>query len=313
MIRNKSHNKIDQTVIIILLLLVLLVQPGLTQILSTDARMMSLGEAFHSLSDDVDSVSYNPAGLTHLKNIMFSCSYLPVWDSLTTVYFFGFAYPQETIPFGIGFFNASTDGILIRADSPEVLRKTRYQDISLFLAGGYAIVPGMSLGLRLNMNYLKIVNYDHFRLGTDLAFLWRMENPYGFTKSKILRALKPFSLGVTLNNLFSTPLKLKQTSETDPLNIFSSLSYRFKRIGRFIEPELGLGFDLVPEYSESSINAGLELILWKVLFLRSAYKFREGSFTLGTGFRAWDIKLDLALSNLEIDQNFYSFSIKVNF
>lgn len=286
---------------------------GAEQIIALDARMMSLADSFNSLSDNIESVYYNPAGLTHIQNIIFSCSYMPIWDNQTSIYFFSMAFPNKHIPFGIGFLNISTDGILVRSNSPEVDHKTSYQNITGLLSGAYYIQPYISIGLRLKFDYKKILYYNDWSIGQDISFLWRKKNPYAHTNDKILKILQPVSFGVTFYNVLSLPLKLKESRERYPIIISSSISYRFKKIFNFINTELGLGWGMVPQYKEHSLNIGLELIIWKIFYMRNGYKISDQAFSIGTGIKAWDMMVDFGLSTLEINKNFYTLNLKIKF
>ncbi|MBU1075678.1 MAG: hypothetical protein KKH98_00195 [Spirochaetes bacterium] len=286
--------------------------PGSEQLLSTDSKMMSLSASFDSVSDSIESVYYNPAGLVHVDDIMFSWS-RPIWSIFFNIDYFSLVIDNRYIPFGIGLLNSRTEGIAIRNDTPEISRLSSVQDITIFLSGGYEFVKGLSTGLRLKFNYKDILGHTDTGLGADIAFLWRRENPSAFTKSGILKILQPFSFGIVFYNILPPDIKLNDSADKYPIIIRTSISYRFGKIFNFIEPETSLGFDTAPEYEFVNFNVGLELVLLEALYLRSGYKITEKDFTIGTGLKVWDIIIDFGMSSIPVKSNYYNLTFKVQF
>lgn len=286
---------------------------GTERLLSLDARMGSLGTAFDALSDNVDSIYYNPAGLALMESIMLNCSYVPGWDANTSIYYFGLGFPNRALPFGVGYCNVDSGGIPVRESSPEILQVAGYQNISTFLSGSYSLASGLSLGLRIKVNYLKLYSYHDWSTGADLSLLWRRSDPYAFTKSALMEALQPVSVGVVLYNVFSTGIRLRESSEKDSLVLKSGLSYRFRRLFKFLELEPGIGLESVSAYSTLSYSAGLEMVFWNMAFIRSGYRISDRVFTLGTGLKVWEMQADFGLSFLPLSNNYYSLNLKIRF
>ncbi len=286
---------------------------GAEQRLSIDAKMMSLAGAYDSISDSVESVYYNPAGLTAVRDIMLLCSYLPVWDNLTTVYFIGSAFQTKYLPIGIGILNMNTDGISVRSTTPEVSKTMNYQDISFYLSSAYSILPGLSGGIRLKVIHKSILNYSDTGIGADISVLWRKENPYAYTKSEFMKIVQPISFGVIINNILPPTIKLKEEKERNPLQIRNSISYRFKKSLNFFKPEIGMGMEMVPEYESYILSMGIDLSLWETLYIRSGYKITDNIFTIGTGVKMRNIMIDYGMSALVVDRSLYTLNVKVFF
>ncbi|MDD5067319.1 MAG: hypothetical protein PHF84_09760 [bacterium] len=308
---------IFQIIIILLYFQVKFVQSaesaGTGQMLSPDARMAGLAGSFDALSDSVDSVYYNPAGLGMMENIMFNGSYMPGWDTLTSVYYFSAAFPNQVLPFGIGYCNVDSGGIPVRDSSPEIVRTADFRNINTFVSGAYALAPGLSFGLRVRVNYVSLYTSQDWGAGADLAFLWRRPDPYSFTKSSFLETIQPISFGLVLYNLYSSGIRLKDSVEKSPMILKAGLSYRFRTLFKFLEPEPGLGMEGIPEYKTWLFSAGLDLVFWDIAFLRAGYKISENVFTMGTGVNVWDMTLDFSLSFLPLSSNFYNLNLKIKF
>jgi hypothetical protein len=71
--------------------------------LGSGARGMALGGAFGAIVDDVNSLHYNPAGLTGLDGAEVALTIMPYFAD-TDYYWTGLAFPFSDGDFGIGFF-----------------------------------------------------------------------------------------------------------------------------------------------------------------------------------------------------------------
>lgn len=285
--------------------------PGQQLQYSIDAKIEGSADANEALSDDVNSLYYNPAGLTHIKKHMILGSYLPYWDSLTYAFFIGVAIKTKYLPFGIGMLNVITDGIKIRHQSPEVTEIAKYQNTLLFISAARRIIEDLSIGLRINIVYEHILDYKDMGTGIDFALLWRAENPYFYTKNKFLKIIKPISIGITVFNLLPPAIKLKQAQEKFPLILKSGLSYRFNKLLGFINFEPAAGLEAVPDYNILNFNTGFELGFWKIVYIRGGYKITQNIFTMGAGFDLKNTAVDYGITFLPIQKNLYTLNIKI--
>ncbi len=286
---------------------------GTQQKYSIDAKIEGKADADEALSDDVSSIYYNPAGLSHIKKHMILGSYLPYWDSLTSMFFIGISIKTKYLPLVIGVLNIIADGIKLRQQSTEVTGITKYQSTSIFVASGCRIIGELSIGLRINVIYENILDYEDIGTGVDFALLWRAENPYFYTENKFLKIIRPISLGITIYNLLAPEIKLKQTREKFPLMLKCGLSYRTKKIRNSLNIEPIIGLEAIPDYDILKFNAGIELGFWKMVYVRGGYKITEDNFTIGAGFDLKNTTVDYGMTFLPIRKNLYTFNIKIRF
>ncbi|MDD5065817.1 MAG: hypothetical protein PHF84_02095 [bacterium] len=286
---------------------------GVLQRVNLDARFMSLGSAFDSLSYDASGVYYNPAGLAFLPDMMLLASYMPVWDNLTHLFFVGTGFKTKYFPMGVGLISVDTSGIKVRRDSPVVTDLMEYGEVALFCSGAYEVITSFSVGLRLGFHNLNIYHYNDWGIGADLSLLWHVRNPYEFTKSKLMRFLQPFSLGIVLYNILPPSVKLYQKSVSYPLMMKSSLSYQFRTIGNFLRPELGVGFQSIFENKATDFSTGLELTFWNFFYVRGGYSVVDGMFSIGSGIEMMNIIVDYGLLPLKAGLKFYTLNLKVKF
>lgn len=286
---------------------------GVLQRVNLDARFMSLGGAYDSVSVDASSTYYNPAGLSHLPDTMLLASYMPVWDNLTHLFYFGAGLPTKYIPVGFGVISADSSGIKVRRDSPVVVDLMDYREVAVYLSTGITIVNALSAGLRLAFYNMNLYNYTDWGMGGDLSILWHVKNPHEFTKSSIMRIINPFSLGIVIYNILPPSLQLYETRVSFPLMIKASLSYRFKSIGNFLKPSLGMGLQTLSGGGEPDISSGLELSLWNFLFIRTGYNITDGTITVGSGIEMMNVVVDYGLMPLNAGFRFYTLNLKVKF
>ncbi|MBU1076130.1 MAG: hypothetical protein KKH98_02475 [Spirochaetes bacterium] len=287
--------------------------PGIQQRLNLDARFMSLGSAYDAVSYDSDGIYYNPAGLVTLANPIVTLSYLPVWDNLTHIFFAGIGFDTKYLPIGIGFINMSTKGIKQRTDSPEVEGLMEYRDFTLYAATGVEVLPHFSLGARSGFYYQKIYTYEGWGIGADLSFLWRVKDPYKYTKNKLMRILQPISFGIILYNVLPPQITLSTGSISFPLLVKGSLTYRYPTLWKILNIETGFGVESIPDGNSTIVNSGIELTMWKFFFLRGGYKITDKTFTIGSGVTMRDITFDYGLSLLSAGINYYTINVKVEF
>ncbi|MBN1898534.1 MAG: hypothetical protein JW827_07125, partial [Spirochaetes bacterium] len=255
---------------------------GFQQRINIDAKFMSLADAYDAITYDSSSIYYNPGGLVNIKDTVLFVSYMPVWDNLTHIYFVGAGFDTGFLPLGIGVINIGSTGIKERSDSPEVIDLLDYQDISLFASTGLELVNGFSIGVRGGFYYQKVSTYHDWGAGLDASFLWRVKNPYDFTKSRIMRILQPISFGVIFYNILPPEINLYEKSIKFPLMVKGSLSYRFRTAWNFLDTEIGLGIESISELDSYQYNTGIEFKLWKIFYIRGGYKIEDEIFTLGS-------------------------------
>lgn len=286
---------------------------GVQQRITIDAKLLGLANAYDAISYDCSSIYYNSAGLIDTDDPVLFVSYMPVWDNLTDVFFIGTKFRVGSLPLGLGIMNIGSSGIKERDDSPEVKSLIEYKDISCFISSAYEFLPDLSIGIRAGLYFQKIINYNDWGIGLDFSLLWRVTDPYKFTKSKIMRFLNLFSFGVIVYNVLPPKIKLAYKSVSMPLMVKSSISYRFPVLWDFLSPELGFGLETIPVSESSCCNAGLEFTLWKFFYIRAGYKITDKVFTVGSGIDMLNITIDYGLTPIQRGINYYTLNLKIKF
>lgn len=286
---------------------------GFQQRIDFDARLMSLAGSCDALAFDVNSIYYNPSGLTHISRPSLSVAYMPVWDNLTQIFFIGTGFKTKYVPIGIGVINLNSEGIKQRGDTPDIISLMEYRDLSFFAGTAYEIIPYLSIGARIGFYYLQLFQYNDWGLGLDLSLLWRFENRIRFTKSKLLRIMRPISLGLVFNNILPPSMKLYETKTSFPLMIKNSISYRFPTLYKIFNSELGMGLEIIPIHKIYNFSFGAEFKLWNILYLRSGYSISKETFTIGTGIDVNNIIVDYGVMPLKAGIRFYTINCKIKF
>ena len=284
--------------------------PGYQQQMNIGGRMLALGSAFDSVSDNVQGVYYNPAGLGCLDKFSITGSYLPVWDNQTYIYFTGAAIPTKYCSIGAGWIHLAADGIKIRTDSPEVSRLAAYQDNSFYLCAGKNLYKNLFVGIRIGYLTQEVVSYGDWGLGADLAFLWKNGDEI-FVKQNnpLMYLVQRCSCGIVIYNLVPPSLKLKESREKNPLKIKSSLTLPFVVSKNILRLQCGYGFEAVPDYGSYVHNVGLEFILKKNFRLYSGYRFPGYVFTFGGGMSIKNMDIDIGYMPLLSARNYFVISL----
>jgi len=267
-----------------------------------DARIVGTASANSTLSYDISSLYYNPAGLALVKKYIILASYMPYWDSSFHAHLLGVSFPNTIMCMGTGIMNIISDSIKVRFQSPKVNTITAYQQSFLFISAGYALLKELTLGMRINLIYEKIMDYKSTTGNIDLSLLWRSNNPYYYTPYKLLKIMKPVSIGFIIYNI---------ADKKYPLVLKGGISYQLKCIISFFKIEPVIGVKSVPSANIIRYNAGGEIKLWEFFFIRTGYKILDKMLTIGTGINIKKISIDYAMIFLEMNKNLYTFTIKI--
>ncbi len=253
--------------------------------LDINARPAAMGGAFCGVSDDVNSLIYNPAGLgsiekneiTFMQNIHFQEVYQE---------YLGFCHEKG---FGIGI-NYLTWGRIQRTTLTDPdgsgLGKFGIYDLEVKVSYGKKINKDLNLGLSLKFLQEKIDRSRASGGAVDIGILYEPSILGAWTYDRL-------KLGLTLQNL-GTKVKYKNDRESLPLNLKIGAGYQV------IENELLLALDLNKEKNKSwLINFGAEYRPFSILALRTGYNDRNeasNGLTYGAGFKFGKSSLDYAFS-----------------
>ncbi len=244
--------------------------------IGTGAKASGMGEAQVAVSDSVDSVYWNPAGLALVTNTEISLMHLVYWQGISSEYA-AVAFPLEKIGvIGIGFNYLSSGNI---NKTIENLTGTDYD-----LSGSFsytAFAGTVSFGSKFMLEKMPLnlgasVKLVGDKIEDDLAMGAVLD------AGAILQFTKNAYLGLMLNNIGITYSKsLPMPME---LKVGTGLALNVLENNHFI---LAAVDAVLPLDSSLKFNTGIEYNFQKTFFLRFGYKINYPleNITAGAGFR----------------------------
>jgi hypothetical protein len=264
--------------------------------IAADARSAAMGGAVVGLTDDVNSVFWNPAGIAHLERSAASFSYMRWFDM--------FDYNAAAVSFNVegwGTFAASV--AVFTMDKMEITTETdpngtgRYydaQDMAIGLSYARFLTDRFCVGITAKIVNQRIWNENASGVAFDVGTQYRLD----FQNLTIAMKMSNFGadlqydgedLNVTYDNSSDLPLNRLTPARlvTDPYPL--PLTF-----------QVGIGFDIFttefmkakgaidavhPNDNKERVNTGIEFSFFDRLFLRGGYRFKydQESFTLGAG------------------------------
>ncbi|MEW5693058.1 MAG: PorV/PorQ family protein [Candidatus Hydrogenedentota bacterium] len=252
--------------------------------ISLGARPTGLGESFVAISDDVDAINWNPAGLAYLKYPQLSTSHIEFFQDINFEAI-NYAHPVKNIGVtGIGF---------ILMYMPPITKTILTQNKSDVIEVGTFIVRDMALSLSLARSLT-----DNLSMGTSLKLVQQRIDVA--TNNGIL-----FDVGLLYKNKsrrFSIGANLQNFGEFEidraPITLRLGTAYYIIPYKLLIAAGSNIFFDNNPVYS-----VGIEYNVATALTLRAGYNYKYKSksdrlilneFTAGAGFRYENFYLDYA-------------------
>jgi tetratricopeptide (TPR) repeat protein len=237
--------------------------------LGVGARAIGLGSAVVAMPSDASTVYWNPGGLDFLerRSVMLFYSSL-IAD--TRYHFIGVSYPMLDIgTIGMGWLHYDTGDITTRDfDGLATGVKTAGED--LFLISYAKQLPfALSVGGSFKFQRQQIVGFNATGFGGDLGLLYRPELGEGL--------LQNLAFGLTIQNLVSPRLKLRQFSESVPQIIRGGaakslqMGSRPDAINLFFGFEKRAGLAVLPQF-------GSEYVYQNRAMLRFGYNGEQMSF-----------------------------------
>ncbi len=164
-------------------------------------RSLALGKAFTAIADDAQAGYFNPGGLFQLN----AQEVLLVHSQLygARMEFMGYALPTKELgTFGLTLLNFGAEGLDSRTPENAQYRHFVFAENAFLVS--YSYNPTNSLGLGLNLKLLtkNIAEFSDVGMGLDLGALIKLP--------------RPFSFGVSAQNLVQPTLTLKDIPEIYP-------------------------------------------------------------------------------------------------
>jgi hypothetical protein len=261
------------------------------------ARPLGMGRAFTAVSDDVDSIYWNPAGLASYRSSQLSFQYSPLPEEGSFQYA---AYSQPIYTygnFGVGIINLDSGSIprTVAISANDFSETGTYSAYERAYMAGYASRFGdhYSSGFTLKMVENSLDDVKKTGFGADWGNLYRVNDDLQF--------------GLMIRNLLAPTYEFDNEKETFP---------RIMRVGgayRVLKGHLLTSLDLDKTLSESQSmkwHFGLEGHVIDNIFLRAGIDSTE--VTAGVGVKFKNLQFDYAAGFQELGY-LNRFSMKVFF
>jgi len=293
------------------------------------ARPTAMGDAYVALSDDINSLYWNPGGLSRMEGnaVMFQSTN---WLLDTKLYFLGVAY--QFYSFGtLGFSLTSLSSGEIEETTiwePDGTgRKFDAADLAAGLTYSRRITERFSFGVtlkyimeRLDRETAKTIAMD---IGSVFTTNFFNDMRIGFTLSNLGGRLKLDGSDLTIQHQIEPSIKyIRAQLGTEPWDI--PLLFRFgvaTDVFRKDNYRLTISTEVMDSRDFSArISMGGEMVWDDLLFLRGGYKFRddESNYSLGLGLKVnispeTNLRVDYAYTNFGILNNVQRFTVIIQF
>lgn len=255
--------------------------------LGVGARALALGNAYVAVPYDATTIYWNPAGLDHIQYKNLSLFYTNLIAG-AQYYFFG--YVQPTISFGTLGLGIISIGI---GDVPETdgdavpLGSADYSNYQILFSYGKQLPWNLSVGLNLKIDHQSFSGFlapgigtSATGIGTDVGILYRPN----FTNF----LLNGLSLGLSVQNLVGSRLKMDVATDTHPIDIRFGLAKPIlinewgNQVTLFLDFEQG-------EKAPFKYHFGTEYVFQNMAMLRLGMNNNQLSFGAGAVFNVFQL------------------------
>ncbi len=263
------------------------------------ARAAGMGEAFTSVSGDIYSLYWNPAGVARHEGFEFAFMHNEWFQDVSLEYgALCFEYNDKNV-FGVGMtLNQVKD--LERREGPteEPLSYFDQHALSLSFSWGRKLNQKIDLGLSAKFLYEKIDFYSATGLGFDLGAIY-------FLRPDI-------QVGGAILNLGP---KMKFEDEKFDLPTLYKIGGAYSGYESYFKGSFILSLDLVkPRDNDLKIHVGGEYTYKDMFILRSGYQigYDEKNISLGLGLKIGKYSVDYAFVPFSSDLgNSHRFSVNI--
>jgi hypothetical protein len=304
--------------------------------LGVDAAAFGMGKAVIASSADVNSIYWNPAGLTKVTDIQGALMHAEYFQGIGKYDYAAFAKPiNDLSTFAVSFIRFGVDDILNTTELIDSQGNINYNNISLFSAADYAFnvayarrlpIQGLDIGINSKIVHRKIGDFASswgFGLDASLQFETSSAWKFGVMVRDITTTFNAWSIDEEEFNKIqnSIPGENQESPETLELTkpkVQFGVAKTFKAFRDFnilTEIDMNMRFAETNDIISTSFvsidpAAGLQLDYLSMVYLRVGVNnfqyFTEfdGSKTtslepnFGVGFRYKGVQLDYALANI---------------
>jgi hypothetical protein len=230
--------------------------------ISPGAAAAGSAEAFGSVTRDVYSLYYNPAGTVHAGKYAAGFMHHEWIDNVRSEYI-AFSWKPDKVALGASILYNSVGDIERRTQATsEPLAYFDAQDIVAAISGGFFIAPELSIGLTAKVIYEKI------DVNSSTAYALDAGGYYEFLPS--------IHVGFSVANVGSK-IKLKEQQDELPVLVRAggAFSYRTFRVGINM---------VTPSDDKTHFHVGAENVIAEMLTLRAGYASGYDTRDLALGF-----------------------------
>ena len=249
--------------------------------IDSGARSEGMGEAFTAVADDINALTWNPAGLALLKGPQIG--YLRMLYLSDIAYNFGgvalpFADGENTWGLGAGVINLGTSFDSTLGLEPSISAG----DTSIFISGAYRMKTLISFGVSAKYILRNIAGYNASAFGGDASVL--------------VTPMDRLSIGA---GVFNFGQSVKFISDSDPLPMTGRLGVAY-RVLDVPKNTLLLASDASYDLNEKDLQGAVGAEYWydQSLALRAGYTgdAYQQHWTAGVGVNTPNFELDYAYS-----------------
>ena len=258
-------------------------------ILGVGARALALGNAYVAVPYDASTIYWNPAGLDHVQHKNLSLFYTNLLYG-SQYYFVGYAHPTINFgTFGVGVIGISSGDIAESGTDATPGGIASYGTYQFLFSYGkqLSFYKDVSVGLNLKINH---ENFSGFLapgigtsatgVGTDIGILYRPEfsNPI----------LSGLSVGLAIQNLLGSHLKMDTATDVHPLNL------RFGLAKPVLKNEWGNQLTFFLDFEQGAkypfkYHFGTEYVFQNLAMLRVGMNNNQLSFGAGATFNMFQL------------------------
>ena len=321
--------------------------------IGVDAAAFGMGKSVVATSNDVNSIYWNPAGLTALKDYEGSIMHAEYFAGIAKYDYVGFAMPiDDKSALGISLIRFAVDDILNTTELIDNEGNIDYNRISLFSAADYALniayarslsVKGLNIGINTKIVRRIIGDFaTSWGFGIDAALQFEKNDwKYGLMLRDITTTFNTWSINESefekiKNAIPGQNQELPESTEITLPKAQLGIARKFeinKDFNLLTELDLNFRFTKTNDIISSSIVSidpafGLQADYLNIVFLRAGIGNFQNELqfdtskelvfqpNFGVGFKYKGIQIDYALTNIaSIGNALYSnvFSIKIAF
>ncbi len=227
------------------------------------ARPVSMGCAYTATADDINSIHWNPAGLSSMKAREIGATHAE-WLLDTKYDFIGLGLPMKNVALGFGIVRLDHGNFEGRGVNRQSMGSFDAYDQALSIAAGGKLKNGLQVGGGIKYFQSQIGGDKASSFAVDLGLIGK------------LRRL-PVSLGLSLRNLGPG---MKFISQRDPLPLSVTAGFACHMIQGL---NIALDVKRMVYDKTTNVSLGMEYSVFPALTLRSGYLSSISDSGLGAG------------------------------